>query len=157
MQKEREHQKNLQGSKPNTSCEYIARKWMVQLIYRKIEAIKGITNEQYEVIIKKYPTLGKVYELLRAFHELVFSKKVDLLDSWMLQAEKLDIVEINYYVSGLKNDISAVKNAIILQFNNGLAEGSVNKLKVIKRIMYGRCSFKLLKFKLLRLELQKIN
>ncbi|WP_201775886.1 ISL3 family transposase [Megasphaera cerevisiae] len=157
MQKEREHQKNLQGSKPNTSCEYVARKWMVQLIYRKIEAIKGITNEQYEVIIKKYPTLGKVYELLRAFHELVFSKKVDLLDSWMLQAEKLDIVEINYYVSGLKNDISAVKNAIILQFNNGLAEGSVNKLKVIKRIMYGRCSFKLLKFKLLRLELQKIN
>ena len=95
--------------------------------------------------------------MLRAFHELVFSKKVDLLDSWMLQAEKLDIVEINYYVSGLKNDISAVKNAIILQFNNGLAEGSVNKLKVIKRIMYGRCSFKLLKFKLLRLELQKIN
>ena len=66
-------------------------------------------------------------------------------------------VDINYYVSGLKNDISAVKNAIILQFNNGLAEGSVNKLKVIKRIMYGRCSFKLLKFKLLRLELQKIN
>jgi transposase len=75
----------------------------------------------------------------------------------VLQAEKLDISEISSYVSGLKNDISAVKNAIILKFSNGLAEGSVNKLKVIKRIMYGRCSFKLLKFKLLRLELQKIN
>ena len=75
----------------------------------------------------------------------------------MLQAEKLDIPEISSYLSGLNNDISAVKNAIRLKFSNGLAEGSVNKLKVIKRIMYGRCSFKLLKSKLLRLELQKIN
>jgi uncharacterized membrane protein len=58
---------------------------MVQLIYRKIEAIKGITNEQYEAIIKKYPALGQIYELLQSFHELVFSKKFDLLDSWMLQ------------------------------------------------------------------------
>lgn len=157
MQKEREHQKNMQVAKTNTACEYIARKWMVQLIYRKIEAIKGITNEQYEAIIKKHPVLGQIYELLRTFHELVFSKKVDLLDNWMLQAEKLNISEISSYISGLKNDIAAVKNAIILKFSNGLAEGSVNKLKVIKRIMYGRCSFKLLKFKLLRLELQKIN
>lgn len=53
--------------------------------------------------------------------------------------------------------IAAVRNAITLEFNNGLAEGSVNKLKVIKRIMYGRNSFELLKSKLLRLELQKIN
>ncbi|XER08400.1 ISL3 family transposase ISCsa1 [Sporomusa rhizae] len=157
MQKEREHQKNIENQKTNTANEYVARKWMVQLIYRKIESIKGITNEQYEAIIKKYPVLGQIYELLRKFHELVFSKKVDLLDSWMLQAEKLDISEISSYVSGLNNDISAVKNAIRLKFSNGLAEGSVNKLKVIKRIMYGRCSFKLLKSKLLRLELQKIN
>ncbi|MDR3540530.1 MAG: transposase, partial [Desulfosporosinus sp.] len=34
----------------------------------------------------------------------------------------------------------------------GLAEGSVNKLKVIKRIMYGRNSFEMLRKKLLRLE-----
>ena len=69
----------------------------------------------------------------------------------------MDISEISSYVAGLKNDIAAVRNAITLEFNNGLAEGSVNKLKVIKRIMYGRNSFELLKSKLLRLELQKIN
>ena len=54
--------------------------------------------------------------------------------------------------------MDAVKNAIQFEFNNGLAEGSVNKLKVVKRIMYGRNSFDLLKSKLLRLELKrKIN
>jgi transposase len=75
----------------------------------------------------------------------------------MTQAEKLDIFEISSYVSGLKNDITAVRNVITLEFNNGLAEGSVNKLKVVKRKMYGRNSFELLKSKLLRLEFQKIN
>jgi len=109
----------------------------------------------YEEILRKYPILGQIYELLRKFHELVFSKKVDLLDEWMAQAEKLDISEISSYVSGLKNDLEAVRNAITLEFNNGLAEGSINKLKVIKRIIYGRNSFELLKSKLLRLELQK--
>ena len=38
-------------------------------------------------------------------------------------------------------------------YNNGLAEGSVNKIKVIKRTMYGRNSFELLKDKVLFYEL----
>lgn len=40
-------------------------------------------------------------------------------------------------------------NGINYQYNNGLAEGSVNKIKLIKRIMYGRNSFQLLKAKIL--------
>jgi len=51
--------------------------------------------------------------------------------------------------------LEAIKNVIILNYNNGLAEGSVNKLKVINRIMYGRNSFELLKAKLLRLSCGK--
>ena len=52
-------------------------------------------------------------------------------------------------MNGIRQDIVAVKNGIAMQYNNGLAEGSVNKLKVIKRIMYGRNSFELLKAKVL--------
>lgn len=95
--------------------------------------------------------------MLRQFHEIIFSKKVEKLKEWMEKAEKFEISELFSYISGLSNDIEAVKNAITLKYNNGLAEGSVNKLKVIKRIMYGRNSFELLKAKLLRLELRKIN
>lgn len=47
-------------------------------------------------------------------------------------------------MNGIERDKDAVKNAIQFDYNNGLAEGSVNKLKVIKRIMYGRNSFELL-------------
>ena len=45
--------------------------------------------------------------------------------------------------------MQAVGNAIIYEYNNGLVEGSVNKLKVIKRIMYGRNKFEMLRQKLL--------
>lgn len=64
-------------------------------------------------------------------------------------ASKLKVDEIDRYINGLKNDLQAVKNAITYPYNNGLAEGSVNKIKLTKRIMYGRNSFMLLKAKLL--------
>ena len=57
--------------------------------------------------------------------------------------------ELDRYINGLKTDLQAVKNGIAYPYNNGLAEGSVNKIKLIKRIMYGRNSFALLKSKIL--------
>ena len=71
------------------------------------------------------------------------------MDSWIEKASKLKIPTLDSYISGLQNDIAAVKNGIDLQYNNGLAEGSVNKIKLIKRTMYGRNSFELLRAKLL--------
>ena len=38
---------------------------------------------------------------------------------------------MNSFIHGIERDIEAVKNAIIYEYNNGLAEGSVNKIKVI--------------------------
>ncbi len=61
----------------------------------------------------------------------------------------MNIPELNTYINGVQKDVDAVKNGISLAYNNGLAEGSVNKIKVIKRIMYGRNSFELLKSKVL--------
>ena len=57
----------------------------------------------------------------------------------METATELKIDELDWYINGLQNDLRAVKNAIIYPYNNGLAEGSVNKIKLTKRIMYGRC------------------
>ena len=54
-------------------------------------------------------------------------------------------------------DLGAVKNSIDYEYNNGLAEGSVNKIKLAKRIMYGRSGFQLLKAKILLNEYYKFN
>lgn len=111
--------------------------------------MKGLTQEQYEAAIKKYPVLGELYNLLKEFYEIIFSQKSEKLDGWIESALKQQIEELDCYIGGIKKDISAVKNAIDYKYNNGLAEGSVNKIKLIKRIMYGRNSFSLLKAKIL--------
>lgn len=80
---------------------------------------------------------------------IIYSKHEEKLDAWLVKLEKFNIPELQTYVNGIRQDIVAVKNGIAMQYNNGLAEGSVNKLKVIKRIMYGRNSFELLKAKVL--------
>lgn len=148
MQKERTHQRSL--SKNETEpVEYIPRKFFCQLIYRELEKIKGLTHKQYEAAVKKYPILGQIYSLLREYHKIIFSQKSNELDSWITQAISLKVDEIDTYANGLLADIEAVKNAIQYKYNNGLAEGSVNKIKLTKRIMYGRNSFYLLKAKLL--------
>ena len=109
-------------------------------------------------VIERYPLIGTVHDIVRTFKDTLFSKKPEELEKWMEDAERLKIEKIDSFVNGLRRDIDAVKKAIELDYNNGLAEGSVNKLKVVKRIMYGRNSFELLKGKLLRLELRrKIN
>ncbi|WP_434511219.1 transposase [Desulfitobacterium sp. AusDCA] len=134
MSKERDHQphENSKGGK-----EYISRKWMIQLIYKSVEQVKGITTKQLDAVVKEHPILGNLYHIYCQFKEILFSKKASSLESWIQEAELVQISEVNSYINGLRSDISAVKNAIIYDYSNGLAEGSVNKLKVIKRVMYG--------------------
>jgi transposase len=80
------------------------------------------------------------------------SKNAEKVGEWIEKASNLKIRKIDKFVSGLKRDMQKVRNAIIYEYNNGLAEGSVNKLKVIKRIMYGRNKFEMLRKKVLFLE-----
>ena len=88
----------------------------------------------------------------------MLGKKESELDKWLEETDSLEIDELSSFTNWIRRDIAAVKNEILLDYNNGLAEGSVNKLKVVKRVMYGRNGFEMLKGKLLRLELKrKIN
>ena len=54
----------------------------------------------------------------------------------MKVAAPLQIEELGSYITVLKNDLQAVKNGVDYKYSNGLAEGSVNRIKLIKRIMY---------------------
>jgi len=130
----------------------ISKKRLVDLLYKPIEEVKSLTKELYEKIIEKYPIMGQMVELIGKFKEVLKSKEVETLEEWMVEANSLKIREIDRFVRGIKRDIEAVRNAIRYEYNNGLAEGLVNKLKVIKRIMYGWSKFELLKAKVLLLK-----
>jgi predicted transcriptional regulator len=135
-----------------SGTEVIERKWITKLLYQPPEKVKGITPAQVECVIKEYPIVGKLYDLIRSFKEIMFANQVQKLEDWLKSASALAIDEINSFINGIMSDLDAVKNSIRFEYNNGLAEGKVNKLKLIKRVMFGRCSFHLFRNKVFLLE-----
>lgn len=127
-------------------------------MYTPSNNIKELSDGLLDKIYTLYPFFKNTINLLIIFKEILKQKNVTKLDKWILEAKKFNNSYINSFINGLPRDIDAVKNSIIYEYNNGLAEGSVNKLKVIKRIMYGRNKFELLRNKIIYLEnSKKIN
>ena len=93
--------------------------------------------------------LNTLINMLRRFKEIIFSKKPRRLNKWIKDAKEINVKKLNSFITLIESDIDAVKNAIKYDYSNGLTEGFNNKTKVIKRIMYGRCSFDLLRLKIL--------
>jgi transposase len=80
----------------------------------------------------------------------------DRLEAWMNLVTSSSYAHMIKFVKGIRNDYDALVNGILLKASNGKIEGKINKLKKIKRDMYGRCSFGLLKGKLFLAENQPI-
>jgi len=119
----------------------------IRILYKPDKRVYGISYEQLVAVFDNYPLAKTVIDLLKEFKALLKKKKPDLLAAWMRKVEAIGIPEFETFINGLRLDIDAVKNAFVSDFSNGLIEGTINKIKVIKRIMYGRCSFNLLKNK----------
>jgi predicted transcriptional regulator len=147
--KEKRIAADLREDNGSRAVELIERKWMIQLLYRPLEKVKGIAKEQYEAVIRAYPEAATVYRIIEEFKIAISTKETKYLFGWMDEVRALSIAEFDSFLNGLEQDIEAVRNTVIFDCNNGLAEGCINKLKVIKRIMYGRCSFELLRKKVI--------
>jgi len=79
------------------------------------------------------------------FRIILESKKTERLEAWMNLVASPQYTHMIKFVKGIRKDYDAVVNGILLKASNGKIEGKMNKLKKIKRDMYGRCSFGLLK------------
>ena len=66
---------------------------------------------------------------------------------WIDSACMLDRKHIRSFAEGVRKDYAAVARPIEHEYTNGLLEGTVCKIKAIKRVMYGRAAFKLLEIK----------
>ena len=88
-------------------------------------------------------------KLVLGFRTILRVGKLATLHGWMEQALKTGIHPLQRFVSTLKQDIGAVEAAVTEQWSNGPVEGQVNRLKTIKRQMYGRAGIELLRARLL--------
>jgi hypothetical protein len=71
------------------------------------------------------------------------------LENWLETVEQSQLVELAPFVTAIQRDHAAVLAGLSLPWSNGPLEGNVNRLKLIKRSMYGRAQFDLLKLRVL--------
>jgi transposase len=88
--------------------------------------------------------LAQADVLTQAFLAMARQRQGAQLDSWLAAAIQSGIPSLCRFAQGAQEDHDAVQSGLTLPYNNGQLEGQVNRLKVIKRQMYGRANFDLL-------------
>jgi transposase len=89
------------------------------------------------------------YLLAQEFIQMVRERSVTLLEDWLVRVEASGISELQGFGAGIRRDQAAVMAALSLDWSNGQVEGQINRLKFIKRSMYGRAGFDLLRQRVL--------
>ncbi len=90
------------------------------------------------------------YGLAQRFVAMVKERNVKPLATWLRDSQKSGISDLVTFAQGLEKEGSALDAAFTLSYSNGPVEGKINKLKSMKRSMYGRSGFPLLRQKVLK-------
>ncbi|SSC11540.1 transposase [Mesotoga infera] len=139
---------NINSKIRKTSPEPTLRRGMlISLLNKDISKFKEADQKKMKEYIEANGNLQNLYPAVNRFREILKGKDESRLEDWLSEVKRYNIRELNTFIMSVERDIEAVKNAIRTGFSNGIIEGVINKIKVIKRIMYGRCSFELLRLK----------
>ena len=94
-------------------------------------------------------TLCELYDLAQTFTRMVCERQSSVLDDWVRRCAGSELETLKAFVASLRQDYAAVKAALELPWSNGRTEGQVNRLKLLKRQMYGRAKLDLLRLRVL--------
>lgn len=122
-----QHKKSLTPSK-----KYVSRGLILNLMFHPLTPNSRITKDQFKQLCQQYPIFKIIYETIWEFKNICKTKDTSLLLKWINNTRQLHIPEMDSFIIGLERDFEVVKNAVIYAYNNGIAKGSVNKVKVIK-------------------------
>lgn len=121
--------------------------------YLGFDDLSKIKDKTDRDIMTQLLSKNKILEDLRhqvlSFKALLLGNDGSLLEGWIKRTLAIGKSQLQTFVRGLLSDIEAVRNAIITNWSNGQVEGQVNRLKSIKRQMYGRAGFELLRRKVI--------
>jgi transposase len=95
-------------------------------------------------------SVARAYALSQAFLAMVRERRGDDLEAWMAEATHSGIDELARFARGLQEDLSAITAGLTLEWSNGVTEGHVHRLKLLKRQGYGRAGFALLRQRILQ-------
>ncbi|WP_338861955.1 ISL3 family transposase [Mycetohabitans rhizoxinica] len=100
-------------------------------------------------LAKQNPQIATIRRLSLEFTDMVKRRAHQALASWLRQAQASSVPEMQRFAAGIGHDYDAVHAALLTPYSNGIVEGHVNRLKFLKRQMYGRAGFQLLRTRVL--------
>jgi len=120
------------------------------MLFKSEPDLRSEEKSFVKTLYEQCPVLKKASTLAQQFVEMFKQRRVEDLDDWLARAGAADgPTESRRFAKGLQADLSAVEAALKLPWSNGQTEGQVNRLKTIKRQMYGRAKFDLLRQRVL--------
>jgi len=136
-------------NQPLPQARILSSRQAAWLFVRRPADLNENESQLIERLSRHSPELQTAYSLAQEFIQMVQQRKSIHFDDWLIRAEASGIAELESFAAGLRRDQAAVTAALSLPYSNGQVEGQINRLKLIKRTMYGRAKFDLLRQKVL--------
>jgi len=108
-----------------------------------------LAEKNVAYIEANYPVFAEIKSIIFEFREAYSTKNIDAVNLWCVDYAQCKFPAICSFINGIYADTDAFYNSMKYKYCNALLEGCVNKLKEVKRSMYGRASYTLLRAKLL--------
>ena len=93
--------------------------------------------------------MARANELIPAFLAMVREHRGHDLEAWMAEATASGSDELARFARGLEDAVVAITAGLTLEWSNGVTEGQIHRLKLVKRQGYGRAGFALLRQRVL--------
>ena len=119
--------------------------WLLIREVRSLSENERMTLRQ----IRQDPTVETVYALAQEFAMMVRQGSATMLDPWLSACQDSGVTNLQTFADGVKRDYDAIRGALDTYWSNGQTEGQVNRLKMLKRQMYGRAGLDLLRTRVL--------
>lgn len=119
------------------------------LFFRKEEDLKAEERENLLQLRQASPDLETAYQLVKAFLRMVRELNGEQLEDWLGKVQTSHLQAFESFATGVQQDKNAILAGLTLPWSNGPVEGQVNRLKLIKRSMYGQADLGLLKRRVL--------
>jgi transposase len=112
-------------------------------------ALTDDQHAQLAAIRARCPHLNTLAAHVSSFAEMMTGLHGQHLHQWLADVEADDQPQLHSFAAGIRRDLHAVTAGLTLPYSSGAAEGNVNRIKMIKRQMYGRAGFTLLRKRIL--------
>jgi transposase len=122
-----------------------------QLVWCLLRADEDRTDDEKASFarIRQHPLVDTAHGLTRQFQRMIRDHSDAQLVPWLHSCLDSGIPDLQTFAAGLEREEPSISLALSTPWNNGPVEGHVNRLKLIKRSMYGRAKFDLLRIRVL--------